>query len=163
MLREVADEEGYIFGALTQRRNIDREDVETVEQIRTEFLIFYHHIEVAIGRRNQPGLRVERARVAEPLKLTLLEHPQELWLQFEWDLADLVEENGAFGRQLKAANALSDGSGEGSFFVTEKLAFKKARGNGSAVELDERLGTAVAQLMHGARDQLFATAGFALD
>ena len=48
-------------------------------------------------------------------------------------------------------------------FVTEEFALQHARWYGSAVELHERLLAAVAKIMQSARNELFTTAGFALD
>lgn len=47
--------------------------------------------------------------------------------------------------------------------MTKELAFEQPCWNCSAVELNERMRTAPAQFVHGARNQFFATARFAVD
>jgi hypothetical protein len=55
------------------------------------------------------------AGAAQALELLLLQDAQELGLEFERDVADLVEEDRAAVRQFEAAEALGDGAGEGPF------------------------------------------------
>jgi hypothetical protein len=64
---------------------------------------------------------------------------------------------------LKFAGVALGCAGEGAFFVAEELALDQFGGNGGAVEGDEWAGGAVAFLMQGAGDKLFAGAGFAID
>src|ERR1700687_3714268 len=65
--------------------------------------------------------------------------------------------------KLQASDLLRDGSGESAFFVAEQFAFEKPGGNGRAVESDKGMITSWAQFVDGARDQLFACAGFSED
>ena len=65
MLREVPNQERNIFGPLAQRRNVNGKNVQAVEQIGAELLLFYHRPQIAIGRGNEPGVV---RRVREPPK-----------------------------------------------------------------------------------------------
>ncbi|MGC4048400.1 MAG: hypothetical protein QM757_01625 [Paludibaculum sp.] len=71
------------------------------------------------------------------LELLFLQGPQEFGLEFERQVADLIEEKGAVVGPLKAAFVLREGSGESTAFVAEQLAFEQRAGNGRAVQLDE--------------------------
>jgi hypothetical protein len=66
-------------------------------------------------------------------------------------------------RQLKAAEFLSEGPGEGAPLVAEELALQQPRRNGSAVHRDEGVVPAYAELMDGAREAFLARAGFPLE
>ena len=55
------------------------------------------------------------------------------------------------------------GAGEGALLVAEQDRLDEIVGNGAAVDRDERLGAPFAGAVDGARDQLLADAGFALD
>ena len=61
--------------------------------------------ELAVGRRDQAHVGVQRHRAADPLELAGLEHAQDLGLDRRRQLADLVEEQRAAVGQLEAARA----------------------------------------------------------
>jgi hypothetical protein len=56
-------------------------------------------------------------------------------------------------RQLEAADLLGDGAGEGPLLVAEQLALQQPGGDGRAVELNEGLFPAGAQVVQGTRDE----------
>ena len=47
----------------------------------------------------------------------------------EWNIADLIEENGAAVSRLKASDPVLAGIGKGAFLVTEQFAFEKRFGD----------------------------------
>ena len=84
-------------------------------------------------------------------------------LQLWGGVADLIQEQRPLVRQLEASHLLADGDGEGTLLVAEQLALQEPRGDGGAVELDERAALAWAQVVQGAGDELLARAGLAAD
>ena len=156
LLCEVAHQHGDVLTAVPERRHMDWEHVQTVEEVLPELLLVGKRRQVAIGRRDETRVGAQRARAAEPLELALLEHAKQLRLELERDLADLVEEHRAAIGQLEPADALSDGARERALLVTEQLALEKPRRNGRAVQLDERVVMPATQLMDGAGDELLA-------
>src|ERR1017187_1690002 len=159
LLHEVAHQQRDVFAALAQRRDRDGKDVEAVIKVGAELALLDHEGEVAVGGGHQPGVGADGAGTAEALKFALLEDAQQLGLQLERDLSHFVEEHGAAMRQLKAADALGDGAGEGAFFVAKHLAFQQAGGNGRAVELDEGALAPRAEVVDGAGQQFLAEIG----
>ena len=65
--------------------------------------------------------------------------------------------------QLETAGTTRDGAGERAALVAEQLALQEPTRDGGAVDVDERAGGVRAAPVNGARDQLFAGAGFAID
>ncbi len=65
--------------------------------------------------------------------------------------------------ELEAADPLGDRPGERPLLVPEQLAFKQACRNRGAVALDERVRAPGAQMVHRARNELFARARLAAD
>ncbi len=63
-----------------------------------------------------------------PLELSLLQDPQQLGLDVEWNLADFIEKDRSSRRQFESTNAAVDRAGEGPFFVAEKFAFDETGG-----------------------------------
>ena len=66
-------------------------------------------------------------------------------------------------RQLKAAELLDDGPGEGPPLMAEQLALQQPRRNGGTIHRDEGVVPAGAELMDGAGEAFFARAGFPLE
>jgi len=96
-----------------------------------------------------------------PFELALLQHPQELHLRADVDVADLVEkERSAFG-ELEAAFLPLIGSGKRALLVAEQLRFDQAVGKRRAAHFDERLVGARGVVMNPVRDHLLARARFA--
>ncbi len=84
----------------------------------------------------------------------------KLGLEFERNLANLVEKNRASVRQFKAPDSLRHCPGERAFLVTEHFALQKAHRNRGAVQLHERMGASLAAFMNGARHEFLARSGF---
>ncbi len=76
---------------------------------------------------------------------------------------DLVQEDGAAVRHFELAAFLRIGAGERPFFVAEELRFQQRLRQRRARYRDEGFRRAVARVMDGARDHLFAGAAFSLD
>src|SRR4029079_15294675 len=78
-------------------------------------------------------------------------------------LPDLVQEQRAVIRRLKAPATAGDGPGEGALDVPEHLALHQILGDRAAVDRDEWALGAGAQAVELARDELLARAGLARD
>jgi hypothetical protein len=74
-----------------------------------------------VGGGDDAHVHLQGAAAAQPLELLLLQHAQELGLEFGRDVAHLVEEEGAEVRHLEAARPLRDGAGEGAALVAEEF------------------------------------------
>ena len=100
---------------------------------------------------------------AHRLEGALLEHPQQLGLGGQGQIADLVQQQGPPVGHLEAAGAGLDGPGEGASGVPEQLALQEVLGEGRAVELEEGLVDPSAPFMDGPGQHLLARAGLAAD
>src|ERR1700691_2417962 len=116
-----------------------------------------------MGGSYQPNIHLMGATAAQALEFLLLQDAQQFGLQWGRNIADLVQEQGTFIGQLKAAKLLCDGPGERALFVAKKLAFQEVQRDGGAVQLDERASASRTDIVDRARDQLLARAGFTLD
>ncbi|MNR06691.1 hypothetical protein D3C85_1227720 [compost metagenome] len=100
---------------------------------------------------------------ADPLQLSALQHAQQLCLDRQWQLADLIEEEGAFIGQFELALALVHRAGESAPHMAEQFALYQGVGQGGAVEADQRMLGAQRAAMDGLGHQFLADAGFAAD
>jgi hypothetical protein len=119
---EVAYQEGNILWPLAQRRDRNRKDVQPVVKVGAELPGGHHLRQIPVGRRHQAHIDAPGARTTQTLELLLLQDSQQLGLQFEREIPDLVEEQRPLVRQLKAAELLREGPGEGPPLVAEEFA-----------------------------------------
>src|SRR5262249_30596286 len=97
-------------------------------------------VEIAVGRRDDPRVRPDRRRTADPLELTLLQDAQQGDLRLEWQLADLVEEDRAAPRELETPGPPLHRSRARTALVTEELRRDQRRRDRSTVDADHRAG-----------------------
>ncbi len=163
LVGEIRDQQRNVLGPVTQRRDLDREDVEPVEQIRAKPLRVDHFLKIDVRRGHQARVGAERARVAEPFEFTLLQHTEQLGLQFERRLADFVQEYRPAMGQLEPTDPLRDRAGKRALFVAKQLAFEQAGGNGGAVALHEGMPASRTHAMESASDQFLPRARLPTD
>src|ERR1700730_13758614 len=98
---EVLDEQGNVFFSFSQRRNLNRKNIEAVKQIAPKRTLSDGSLQVAIGGGDDSRVRSDRLVATHTLKLPLLQNMQQRNLSFRWEFTDLVKEDGASFRKLK--------------------------------------------------------------
>ena len=78
--RAVLGEQRHVVGAVAQRRHRDGDDAEAVVQVLAEQAAAHVLGEVAIARRDDPHVDVDRPRGTDAIDAPILEHAQELGL-----------------------------------------------------------------------------------
>ena len=107
---------------------VDVEDPEAVEQVLAKVAALDGFAQVAVGGGDDPDVRLQEARPAEPLELALLQHPQELRLRGQAHLADLVEEQHAARRELHLTGLGLLRARERAALVAEQLRLEQLLG-----------------------------------
>ena len=93
----------------------------------------------------------------------VVEGAEHLGLGLEAHVADFVEEERSAVGAFEGAALLGWAAGLRAVTIAEEFGFDVVFGNGGAVELDEDAIAAQAFRVDGARDELLAGAGFAID
>src|SRR5262245_45628885 len=140
---EVRGQKRNVFRALAQRRQSQREDVQSVIEVAAEPSGANVFRQIAISGCDDPDVNVNRIAAAEPLEFALLQHAQQHYLQLRRQLSDLVQKERAAVRLLEAPLAPLDRAGERAALVAEEFRGQQRLGDGRAVELDERAFGAV--------------------
>jgi hypothetical protein len=102
-LQVVVGQFGNVVEALAQRRQADRHDVEAVEQILAEEALLDLAAKVAMGRRHDSHIGLDRRATADRHVFAFLQHAQKARLRLGRHVADLVEEQRAAGGLLEQA------------------------------------------------------------
>src|ERR1700733_1766849 len=119
MLYKVSDQQRNVLFPIAQRGKVDRKYIQPVVQVGAEFSAFDHCAQVTVGCRDQTCIGFQGSRASQTLEFSLLQDPQQLRLEVQWDLANFVEEHRPLIREFEAADALRNGAGKSSFFVPE--------------------------------------------
>ena len=113
-----------------------------------------------MGGADDSHVDVDRFRPAHPLDLLVLKDSQKSRLSQKRQIADLIEEDRPPLGPLEATPFPGYGTGEGPFFMAEKLTVDEAFRYRPAVDLYERAVFAGRRVVDGVGDHLLAGAGF---
>src|SRR5271165_1185696 len=160
---EVLDQRRNVFAALAQGRKLDVKDIQPVEEVGSERAVFDHSFEIFVGGGDAAEVYFDNLIAADASDLALLQYAQQVSLRLQADIANLVEEYRAPFGDFEFSFLAILRAGEGSFFVSEELAFEERFGERSAVDGDEWMKPAQAGRVNSAHDELFAGAAFSCD
>ena len=156
-------EQGDIFWAFAQRRDIDHHHLEAVKKILAELAGGDHLLDIPVGCGNEPHIDADRGDAAHPQQGSLLDNPQKLDLHGDGHLADLIEKDGAAVSRLKQAELSAHRAGEGPLFVAEKLIGHQLFAEGPAIEGNKGMPAATAGAVQRLGHQFLAGAGLPLN
>src|SRR5262245_30094739 len=160
---EVTHEIGNVVEPFSERRQPERHDVEAVEQIFAEQTLVDLLLQIAIGRGDDPDIRLDRRAAADRGVFALLQHAQKTRLRFHRHVADLVEKERASFGLFEAPGMPVLGAGEGPLLVAEQLRLDQLAWDCRHVDGDESAVAALAVSVQRAGDEFLAGAGFARD
>ncbi len=136
---EMLQQRVHVVGPLPERRHVEVDDAQPVQQVLAELAGSDELVQVAIGGGDHahvdPRLRVVGA---DRLDLAVLEKPQQQRLHAQAHLADLVEKQRAAMRELELAALVAVGAGEAALDVSEELRLEERFGDAGEVHRHER-------------------------
>ena len=162
-VEKVLRQQRNVLAPLAQRHRLHRKHVEAEIEVFAKPAALHFLLEVAVGGGDQADVDGAGALCADAFEIALLQHPQQLALQFERNFADLVEKQRAAVGEFEPADAVAHRAGEGAADMAEELALEQFARDRRAIDPDQRPVAAAARLVDGARDQFLAGAGFACD
>ena len=127
-LKVVGGEEGDVFLAAAERRELEGDDVEAVEEVFAEAALFDGLLEVDVGGGDDADVDLDLLVAAHVHEAAVLEDAQDLGLHVHAHGADLVEEEGATVGYFEEAFLGGDGGGEGAALVAEEGGFEELGG-----------------------------------
>ena len=163
LFEEAADQERDVFLALAQRRKMERNYVEAMEEIFAEAAFAHELGEIFVGGGEDADVYFYGVGATEAHEFAFLDDAEELGLGFRADRGDFVEENRALIGDFEEAFFGSDRAGECAFHVAEELRFEQVHGDGAGVDGDEGFVGARGGGVNGFRDDFFSGAAFAGD
>ena len=160
---EVVDEQRDVVLAIAQRRQLNRDDVEAVEEILAELpssiICRRSTLVAAMMRTSTLIVSMPPRRMKSRSWMTR----SSFGLRLERDVADLVEEDAALVGEVEHPLLRIDGAGERALDVAEQRGLEQIRRQVARVHGDERALGPRRVGVDRARDQLLAGAALALN
>ena len=156
LLQEVVGQQLDIVGTLPQRGHRNLEDPETIIEVLAQQSLREHLIDLAVGGRDDSDIHLDGRLASGAREVAALQHAQQLHLQIGRHLGGFIEKERAAVGALEHAAMPPIGAGEAPAFVAEELALHQGGGDRAAVDRDEALPAATAQVVDGPRHQLLA-------
>jgi len=147
---DVFGDERKVVHAAAERRNQERYDIQTVEEVFPEFSAVGEIFQVLVGGGDQPEVALDDAVAPEAFELLVFEDAEQLRLHLHRQIADLVQEDGPAVGQFEFSRLhLVGRARERPRLVPEKLRLQKILGNGGAVQTYEGVEAAFAGVVDG--------------
>lgn len=122
LVQEVLHQQVDVAAALPERRDVQVDDVEPVEEVGPKPSLYHQFFEIPVGGCNEPGIDLLGCVRAYGLETLVLYHPEELALQRQGQICDLVEEERtAVGHGEFAFFAGTARARERTWCIAEKL------------------------------------------
>ena len=114
------DEQGNVLHALSERGQVDLNNVQAVIKIFAKSAVLNELFEIVVGGRDDSHVDLDGFVRANGDELALLDDPQQLSLGFDAEGADLVEKNRPAVGNVKVAPASLVGPRESAAHVAEQ-------------------------------------------
>ncbi len=137
-----------IATAFAQRGKMDWKDVQAKVEVFAECAGGHHFRQVAVGGGDDSDIDLASSGAAQRFELAFLQHAEEFGLEFQRQLADFVEEDGAAVGKREPAFTPGHGAGERAPLVAEEFAFNEVGRDGGAFDEHEGFVRAIAGAMN---------------
>jgi hypothetical protein len=148
-----------VVSALGERRDVEVEDVQPVQQIRPKLSPSRARFDVEVSGGHDSCLKRQILHGADGPEAGRADRAEELRLLLERKVADLIEEERSVGGFLELSADPPARARERAFLVSEQLGLEERRWHGRTVDRHERASASGADFMKGSRDELFSGAG----
>src|SRR5687767_2251062 len=137
--QKVLSEDRNVFSTLAQGRQLDLDRVETKQQIPAKAPLGHFRMQVGIRRRQQSHIHLLRLGRSDSLKITRLQHSQQLRLQVQRHVSNLVEKQRSAVCEFKTSNTIALRVSERTTHVPKQFAFENTFRERAGVQRDQRL------------------------
>src|SRR6267142_576095 len=118
---KIFHQQSNILSSLSKRRNLNRENLESIKQITTEGSAGYRSIQITIRGGDHTNVDLDGLRSTDPLEFPFLKDSQQCNLRVRRQFAHFVQENRSAVGQFKAAESALHGSRESPLLMAKQL------------------------------------------
>ncbi len=160
LFHKVFHQQGYVFFAFAQGREMNDKRADTVKKIGSEEFGIGYFFETFVGCCNNADIKSLFLLGSHLDVFLLFEHPQKLHLQVMRHIADFIEKQAAFVGGFEPAGFVGNGARKTSLFMSEKFTFEQTFGNGRHIDRSEQFVPSSTQVVNTSGHQLFTCAAF---
>jgi len=128
LVQEMTGENRNVGGAVAQRRDEERNDVEAIEKILAETAVQNFLFEIFVGGGNDANIDADGLIGADRLEALLFEDAKNFGLGAKTHIADFIEEKCAAVGLGEFADFIVAGAGEAALDVAEEFGFDELFG-----------------------------------
>ncbi len=150
-----------IFRTVAQRRHFQGELRQPVIEVAAEFSSVHQFLKILIGRRHQSHVHADLLAAAQPKIRHVVQHPQQLDLDLQFQVPNLVQKQRSLVGDLKESRLGGVGAAERAFFVAEQLALHQMLRNRRAIHVHQRPVAAQRVIVDGVGNHFFSHARLA--
>ncbi len=140
---------------------MDLHDAQAEVEVVAKTALTHQGGQIPMRRSDEPDVHAPRSGRSDAPYLPVLEHAQQARLGVRWQLADLVQKQGASVGGLHQSLLRPHRPGERALLVAEELVLDEPTGNRGAVDRDHGRVAALTLLVQRPRHQLLACSGLA--
>ena len=127
LLQEILRQQRNVVRPLPQGRQMNRHDVQPIEEILAKRVLLNHSRNIAAGRGDHAHVDLVILLPAHRCHRERLQHAQKFCLKSQLEVPDFVHEERSAARLFKAADAFVRCAGESAAHMPEKFAFHEGR------------------------------------
>src|SRR5688572_30226359 len=150
-----------VFTPIAQRRQLDRNNCQTVVEIFAKRTLFHRVLQFDVSRGHDSHIDSPRSCITEWCELSLLNNSQQPHLGLRRNVTNLIEENRTAVGNFKQTLFSRYGSGERAARMTEKFRLQQLRRNIGTIDGNERLAYAWAGFVNSFSNKFFSGAALA--
>lgn len=155
-------EQSNVLLAVLQRRDVDGEGGNAVEEVLSHELLLNEHLGILVAGGDHPDIALVILAAANALVALFLEDPEELGLHLHAHGVNLVEEQGSALRELEET-FFGHAAGERAFFRAKEQALHEVGGYSAAVDVYKGLVRPGAEIVDALGEHFLSGSGFPCD
>src|SRR5512138_2529486 len=124
MLHEIERDRQYVFATLAQRRNFQRDNVQTVVEIFAKLAVGNCFFQASVGGGDEADVDFDGAGTAKAHECSFFKDTKKLGLYVRGHVSDFIEKESAFVSALKQPFFSTTRICESARLESEELAFE---------------------------------------
>ena len=161
LLQKMIRQQQHVVPPFAQRRNRNRHGGNPEVQVIAKQLFLHLLLQIAVRGHHDSNVHVDRLRSPHPFESLFFQHPQQLRLNRQRQLANLVQKQRSAVRQIHFSHFARGRTRERALFVPKQLVFHQSFRDRRAIQCHKRLLPPRRQMMDRKGEQFFPRSAFA--
>src|SRR5947209_7366333 len=152
------DQQRHIFEPFSKRRQLERDDIQTVEKVRSKIPLLDLDIKALVRSGDYANVNAHEAGASDRLEPLLFQNAKDLRLHLRAHVSDFIKKESCAVGLLKLSLLRGGRARESSLHVAEEFAFDQLLWNRSRIYFYKERGRTPRLSVNCARDEFLARA-----